>query len=189
MSDLEAIDHCGRSVEAAQAVIDTVTSTDLRRPTPCAHWEVRDLLAHMIWMQRVFAGGLTGGEIPDEAAPITDDPAGEYAAASATALAGWREVDWPAMTLRLPFSELPAAIGVRVFIGDNSIHTWDLATALGQPFEIDDELAGPQLDLMQQFYDPTNRGPASSFDLATPAPPGATTTERLIALSGRQLPI
>jgi uncharacterized protein (TIGR03086 family) len=142
----------------------------------------------MIWMSRVFAGGLTGSEIPDQPAPMGDDPAGEYAATSAAAMAAWRAVDWSAMTLRLPFSELPAAIGVRVFIGDNSIHTWDLATALGRPFVIDEELAGPQLDLMQQFYDPSNRGPDRSFDLAAPCPPGVSTTERLIALSGRRLP-
>jgi uncharacterized protein (TIGR03086 family) len=142
----------------------------------------------MVWMQQVFAGGLTGGEVPEEAAPVSEDASAEFASASAEALDAWRTVDWASMLLRLPFSELPAAIGVRVFIGDNSIHTWDLATALGQPFEIDEALAGPQLDLMQQFYDPTSRGPDASFDLATPAPPGASTTERLIALSGRRLP-
>jgi uncharacterized protein (TIGR03086 family) len=185
---LEAIDHCQRSVDAAQVFIDSVGESDLGRPTPCAHWDVRSLLEHMIWMGQVFTGGLTGGEIPDEPAPLGDDPAGDYAATSAVAMAAWRGVDWSAMTLRLPFSELPAAIGVRVFIGDNSIHTWDLATALGRPFVIDEVLAGPQLDLMQQFYDPTNRGPQASFDLAAPCPSGASITERLIALSGRQLP-
>ncbi|HVN51745.1 MAG TPA: TIGR03086 family metal-binding protein [Acidimicrobiales bacterium] len=183
----EAIEHCQRSVDAAQAVIDRVTAADLDRPTPCRDWQVRDLLAHMVWMQQVFDGGLRGGEMPEEPSPVGDDVAGEFAAASGSAMTAWRTVDWSAMTLRLPFSELPAAIGVRVFIGDNSIHTWDLATALGRRFEIDEALAGPQLDLMQQFYDPTSRGPDASFDLATPAPPGASTTERLIALSGRRL--
>jgi len=185
---LEAIDHCRRSVDAAQAVVDTVSADDLDRPTPCRDWKVRDLLAHMTWMSRVFAGGLTGGDVPDAPSELGPDPAGDFAEASATALAAWRDVDWSAMNLRLPFSELPAVIGVRVFIGDNSIHTWDLTTALGRPFEIDEALAGPQLDLMQQFYDPTSRGPDASFDLAAPCPPGASTTERLIALSGRRLP-
>ncbi len=185
---IEAIDHCQRSVDAAQAVIDGVGEADLERSTPCADWDVRALLRHMIWMSQVFAGGLTGGDVPDEPAPLGDAPAADFAAGSAAAMAAWRDVDWSAMTLRLPFSELPAAIGVRVFIGDNSIHTWDLATALGRPFAIDEELAGPQLDLMQQFYDPTNRGPDRSFDLAAPVRTGASTTDRLIALSGRRLP-
>ena len=184
----ETVEHCQRSVDAARAVVDTVTPGDLDRPTPCRHWAVRDLLAHMVWMQQVFAGGLKGGEVPPEAAPVDAGDAQAFADASAEAMQAWRTVDWGSMLLKLPFSELPAAIGVRVFIGDNSIHTWDLATALGQPFEIDEDLAGPQLDLMQQFYDPTARSPDASFDLATPVPPGATTTERLIALSGRQLP-
>jgi len=184
----ETVGQCQRSVDAAQAVIDTVTAAYLDLPTPCRLWAVRDLLAHMVWMQQVFSGGLTGGEVPPEPTPIGDDVARRFAEAASAALSAWRTVDWGSMLLRLPFSELPAAIGIRVFIGDNSIHAWDLATALGRPFEIDEELAGPQLDLMQQFYDPTSRGPYASFDLATPFPPGASTTERLIALSGRQLP-
>ena len=185
----EAIDHCQRSVDAAQAVIDSVVvASDLDRSTPCTDWDVRALLGHMIWMSEVFSGGLTGNDVPDAPADLGEDPARDYAAASASAMEAWRSVDWAAMTLRLPFSELPAAIGVRVFIGDNSIHTWDLATALGRSFVIDEALAGPQLDLMQQFYDPTSRGPQHSFDLAAPCPAGASTTDRLIALSGRRLP-
>ena len=114
-----------------------------------------------------------------------DDPAGDFAAAGAAAMAAWRDVDWSAMTLRLPFSELPAAIAVRVFIGDNSIHTWDLATALGQPFAIDEELAGPQLELMQQFYDPDQpRSPGVVRPGHSRSRPVPRPTERLIALSG-----
>ena len=188
MSDVEAVADCQRAVDSAQQVLDTVTAADLGRPTPCQAWAVRDLVAHMIWMCQVFAGGLTGADIPAGPGPIGDDPAASYAEAAAAVMQGWRTADWQDMTLALPFSELPAAIGVRVFVGDALIHSWDLATALGQPFTIDDDLASAQLEMMERFYNPDNRGPAASFDLATPCPPDATATDRLIALSGRVLP-
>ena len=112
-------------------------------------------------------------------------PASRYAAASAAALQGWRTTEWAEMMLALPFSTLPAAIGVRVFVGDQLIHTWDLATALGQPFQIDEDLAASQLEMMRQYYDPANRGPDAAFDLAADWGDPVTTSDQLIALSGR----
>ena len=177
---------CERAVARAAAVVGTVTGADLDRSTPCARWDVRALVEHMIWMCDVFAQGLAGAGPPAAPVPLgADDPATRYATASAAALDGWRTTEWAEMTLALPFSTLPAAIGVRVFIGDQLIHAWDLATALGQPFQIDEDLAASQLEMMRQYYDPANRGPDAAFDLAADWGEPMTTSDQLIALSGR----
>ena len=148
---------------------------------------MRALVEHMIWMCDVFAQGLAGAEPPAAPVPLgADDPAARYAAASAAALDGWRTTEWAEMMLALPFSTLPAAIGVRVFVGDQLIHAWDLATALGQPFQIDEDLAATQLEMMRQYYDPANRGPDAAFDLAADWGDPMTTSDQLIALSGRR---
>ena len=105
-------------------VVDTVTAADLDRPTPCARWDVRALVEHMIWMCDVFAAGpgrCRAARRPRAAGHRR--PAARYAAASAAALQGWRTTEWAEMMLALPFSTLPAAIGVRVFVGDQLIHT------------------------------------------------------------------
>ena len=185
------VEDCQRAVDTASSVIALVGPEDLGRTTPCDLWDVRTLVAHMIWMCQVFAGGLTGGDVPAEPPEVADgaDVLAAYRDAAAAAMEGWRTVDWADMTLQLPFSKLPAAIGVRVFVGDALIHSWDLATALGQPFQIPEDLARPQLELMEQFYDPDNRGPQAAFDLAADCPDGASTSDHLIALSGRTLPI
>ncbi len=188
MTDTDPVADCQRAVDTAQQVLGAVSAGDLDRPTPCASWAVRDLVAHMIWMCQVFAAGLHGDDMPPAPGPIGDDPAATYAAAAAAAMDGWRTADWQDMTLALPFSQLPAAIGVRVFVGDALIHSWDLATALGRPFRIDDDLAATQLEMMQRFYDADNRGPDAAFDLAKACPPDASAGDRLIALSGRDLP-
>jgi uncharacterized protein (TIGR03086 family) len=183
------VEDCQRAVDLAASMVTQVGPADLYRSTPCRDWTARELVAHMIWMCQVFAGGLTGGVVPPEAPVLADDAhvAQLYASAAADAMDGWRTVDWADMVLQLPFSKLPAAIGVRVFVGDALIHTWDLATALGQPFQIPEDLARTQLELMEQYYDPANRGPQAAFDLATPCPEGATISDRLVALSGRSL--
>jgi uncharacterized protein (TIGR03086 family) len=182
----EVVADCERAVARAAAVIEMVTDEDLARSTPCDQWDVRTLVEHMIWMCDVFALGLAGQEPPAEPVPLgTDDPAARYATASGAALAGWQTTGWAEMMLDLPFSTLPAAIGVRVFVGDQLIHAWDLATALGQPFQIPDDLAGTQLEMMRQYYDPANRGPTAAFDLAADVAPTASASDQLIALSGR----
>ena len=185
--DREAVvGDCQRAIDAGAAMVSRVTPADLDRPTPCDQWDVRALVEHMVWMCDVFAAGLEGATPSPSPVPLgADDPSDRYRASSAAAMAGWRTTEWADMMLALPFSTLPAAIGVRVFIGDQLIHTWDLATAVGRPFTIDEDLAATQLALMQQFYDPANRGPAAAFDLAADCPPSAAMSDRLIALSGR----
>jgi len=186
MSDAKIIEQCQRAVAVAQRVIDTVGGADLDRPTPCAAWDVRALLEHEIWMCDLFAAGLLRADVPSQPVPLGDDePAQRYRAAGGAALAAWQTTEWADMMLELPFSTLPAAIGVRVFVGDQLIHAWDLATALGQPLQIDEDLAVAQLEMMRQYYDPANRGADAAFDLAADCPPSASPSDQLIALSGR----
>ena len=183
---MSEVEDCERAVAAAAEVVRQVKAADLAKPTPCDQWDVRALVEHMVWMCDVFAAGLADATAPEAPIPLGDeDPAFRYRSSSIAALEGWRTAEWADMTLQLPFSTLPAAIGVRVFIGDQLIHAWDLATALGQPFQIDDDLAAIQLELMGQYYDPASRGPEAAFDLATDCPPSATVSDQLIALSGR----
>ena len=69
---------------------------------------------------------------------------------------------------------------------DQMIHTWDLARALGRPYTMDEDLASATLKLMQERYDPKQRGPGKNFAAAVPSPDDASVQDRLLALSGRQ---
>ena len=66
------------------------------------------------------------------------------------------------------------------------LHTWDLAKALGRPFNMPEEIAASTLEMMQQFYNPDQRGTGKAFGHAVPCPESAPVQDRLIALSGRQ---
>jgi uncharacterized protein (TIGR03086 family) len=182
----DPVQDCGRAVDVVGPVVAQVAAADLDRPTPCAQWDVRALVEHLIWMCDVFAAGLAGADPPGAPVPLgDDDPMARYTVSSAAALQGWQTTEWADMMLALPFSTLPAAIGVRVFVGDQLIHGWDLATALGRTFAMPADLAAAQLEMMRQYYDPANRGPEAAFSLATDCPPDASAQDQLLALSGR----
>jgi uncharacterized protein (TIGR03086 family) len=202
---MDDIDEARRVVADARDVLATVTAADLGRSTPCAAWDVRALADHMIGMCLAFtdafeAAGARAAAGDD--APAPPEPSGvvpsagdldavppvdRYAEASDATLVAWADPGWRGQVLVLPFGSLPAEIAVRVFIGDQLIHTWDLATALGRSFTMDLDLATTQLELMRRFYDPANRGPYRSFDLATEVAVTASVQDQLIALSGRTL--
>jgi hypothetical protein len=80
------------AVLASVDVVSVVTRDDLRRPTPCAGWNLVDLLAHMTVQHHGFAAAACGVDSPTvwEPARVADavatDPGGTYAAAAADVL-------------------------------------------------------------------------------------------------------
>ncbi|WP_152531550.1 maleylpyruvate isomerase family mycothiol-dependent enzyme, partial [Mycobacterium sp. UM_CSW] len=81
------------AVQASVDVVAGVTRDDLSRPTPCAGWDLLDLLAHMTAQHRGFAAAARGhGDSATvwEADRVVDavaaDPGGTYAAAAADVL-------------------------------------------------------------------------------------------------------
>src|ERR1700712_4419624 len=77
------------AVLASIDVVDAVRLVDLNRSTPCAGWNLVDLLAHMTVQHRGFAAAARGsGQEPDfwhpktVMASVIADPADTYAAAA-----------------------------------------------------------------------------------------------------------
>ncbi|HEY0639365.1 MAG TPA: maleylpyruvate isomerase N-terminal domain-containing protein, partial [Pseudonocardiaceae bacterium] len=56
----------GRVMATSVAVVAGVSADDLGRPTPCAGWDLRRLLAHMTGQNHGFAAA-AGGAGPDPA--------------------------------------------------------------------------------------------------------------------------
>src|ERR1700761_7309261 len=77
-------------VLASVEVVSAVTADDLAKPTPCAGWNLADLLAHMTVQHHGFAAAARGrgadevvwrpGSVAEARAA---DPAGTYSAAAA----------------------------------------------------------------------------------------------------------
>jgi mycothiol maleylpyruvate isomerase-like protein len=55
-----------RAGDLAGKVISQITRPQLGLPTPCAKWDVKDLIAHTVTAQRRFAAKLSCELEPDE---------------------------------------------------------------------------------------------------------------------------
>jgi uncharacterized protein (TIGR03086 family) len=176
-----ALDGCGRRVAA-------VGRDDWQRPTPCADWDVRALVAHLVdenrWAPPLLAGR-TIADVGDELAgdPLGDDPQAAWdvsAAGAAEAMARPGALDG---TAHLSFGDVPAEEYVRQLTADLLVHAWDVARATGG-----DELLDPAVvDAVATWFDGMEDAyrAAGVIGPAVPLPEGAGPQDRLLARFGR----
>lgn len=162
-----------RALDQAGDVLASVHADDLARPTPCGEWTVRELADHLAAAPEHFLQMARGEEVDWSAgAEVVDGGWAEHFREHADDLIHhWHgqpadrlgPADWQSAEL--------------------AVHTWDLATALGRPVALDDEVAERGLAFMQQGLTEDNRGP--SFEPAVDVPADASAYDRLVAFAGR----
>lgn len=181
MDQPDPVDLYRRAAQRAVAVAAAVPPEQLDLPTPCSAWNVQDLLDHLVGGTRYLGAALAGAE---PSAP-TGATAADFRAGVDACLAGLAEPDALTRTCTSPlgfeWTVLDATAGTFM---DVLIHTWDLATATGQPSELDAEL----VDACVAMFLPEmpERGRAAGIvGAAVPVPEGATAQQRLLAAMGR----
>ena len=178
-----------RANASTERILANVTSDQLAQGTPCASWQVRDVVNHLVgnnfWFEAIARDGV-GPDRPDNASP--DETGGAFAArfreGSTKAVAAFAA----AMdnTLNLPWGPMPASVFIVMASADQFVHGWDVARATGQSTDLDPELAAQFLDFYQQAIADEFRGPdpAAPFGAAVPTTSGDPLAQ-LIAISGR----
>jgi uncharacterized protein (TIGR03086 family) len=143
--------HTG--AERLAALVRAVPDDALGRPTPCSEYTIGDLLDHISG----FAVGITAAGRKDErgmrppepgsAAHLGDDWRTRIPGELHDLAATWDDpAAYEGMTggpLDMP-GEMAATVGVE----ELCIHGWDLARALGQPFEASEA----ELDVVDHFF-------------------------------------
>ena len=178
MDLLDALEH---TFAHAHGVVARVRPDQYDDKTPCVEWTVRELLEHMIGVVERF-GALASGRAP---APFSlgTDPAAQLQEAAAGAMAGWRT---PGVFDRIVDGgpgPMPGRALARINLLDTATHTWDLATATGQPSALPDDVAVAALEASRATITPEIR--RGRFDPEVAAPAGATPTDVLVAFLGR----
>jgi uncharacterized protein (TIGR03086 family) len=181
------------AVASTAEIVKATPAGQLDAPTPCTDWDVRALLNHVIgtlWLADALFGDqaprhpMTPGSLPpgDLAG---DDPAAAYAQASAAALAAASAGDALTRVHVTPLGEMPGP-GLAGFTTlDILVHGWDLATATGQPTDLDGRLAAHVLGFARQAL-ATPESRAARIGSAVPVAADAPVTQRLVAFLGRQ---
>jgi uncharacterized protein (TIGR03086 family) len=179
-----------RSFAVARGVLADVRPEQLRNPTPCESWDVQALIDHMINAASYYAGAIASG---DPSIPVFDatgdDAVAAYDEATRRALAAFAAPAAMERPIAFPFGTMPGSVFIFVAAGDAFAHAWDLATATGQPNDLDPELATTLLDAIRPLLGAPLRGEegAAPFCAEQPAPDGATAAERYVAFLGRKV--
>ncbi|MGW0908043.1 TIGR03086 family metal-binding protein [Streptomyces sp. NPDC002853] len=158
---------------ALRAAVQGVPEGDWDRPTPCAEWNVTQVLQHAAGDQLGYASALTGGPGPAEnpfapSGKLTDSPEALLEPALAAAAEAWAAVDegTQEVPVPLPPGTMTATLGVGACALDAAVHAWDMAVATGQPSPLNDELARTLLDVAHHIVEPLR-----AFAFAPPLEP------------------
>jgi uncharacterized protein (TIGR03086 family) len=182
-----------RAVELAGGFVDRVGPADLDLPTPCAGWDLRRLLAHMIGQNHGFADAAerdVGAEAFAERSLDADIRESWAVSADRVTHALEAAVATDRTVVLAEFSathRFPAAQVLGMHLLDSAVHAWDVATALGRPCRPDDELVAATLGVAELIPDGDFRDrPGAAFAHALPVPPDDDPWSRALRLLGRQ---
>jgi uncharacterized protein (TIGR03086 family) len=173
---------CERVLADVGAVVAAVGAERFADPTPCAGWDVRTLLNHLVYENLMWTSLAEGAPRDDFTADhLGDDHVAAFRAAAAATLAAFRR---PGMLTR-EYGPAPGWRLVEQVIIEMLVHGWDLARATGQPTSLAPDVAEAVLPSVRAIYGGLPRTPGGSFAPERPVPDGASATDRLAAYLGR----
>lgn len=173
-----AVELLDRSLAYTRVALAGVDQGDPTRPTPCHDWPLGKLLAHMEDTLDACTEAATGRV---SLAPTAGRSRLDAIRLKACALLGWW-LEHPAPAVAIGDRWLPADVLVGAAALEITVHGWDLHRAGGRPVPVPAALAGPLLAVARDVAD-AERPPC--FAAPVPMAPGATESQRLLALVGR----
>ena len=177
-----------QALDATGRIVRGIPADRWDAATPCAGWDVRALLNHLVagnlWAAELAAGGtIDGVGTRLDGDLLGGDPAAAYAGSAAAAAAVFRHPGALDAPCAVSYGPVPGSVyaGHRVF--DVLVHGWDLAVATGQHYALDPKL----MQACQQIIEPQLEAFRSAGALGPPlaVPSDASDQTRFLALLGR----
>ncbi|KUM71449.1 TIGR03086 family protein [Streptomyces sp. ISL-22] len=168
-----------RSLGYALGTVAGVEAGGLGCGTPCAEWDLGELLGHLDDSLDALYEGLTGGRTG--LFPRADRACGFRRRACAV-LGAWA-AGTPESAL---VGERPLDVRVMAAVGavEIAVHGWDVAQACGRPRPIPEALAAELLPIARCVVGEADRGVRFGAPVAVPV--GAGAEARLLAFLGRR---
>lgn len=164
------------------AEIETVPDDRWSSPSPCDGWDARDVVAHLVEAHDHFLQNV-GRSVP-VTAPVEAETVTAWTAARDAMIVALEDADVARTEYDSPFgTQVFEQSADRFVTNDVLVHTWDLATAVGDDVVLDPEEVATALEAYESLGDNV-RNPRVFGD-AVPPPPGADVQERLLAYTGR----
>lgn len=181
MDLIQSLDHAYRH---AHGVFAGVRDDQLGHPTPCAEWTVHDLMEH-VTTTVAGLGDAAAGRPPRGRVGLAEDAAGQFQAVAEANLEAWRSPGALDRTVDVGAGAMPGRVLAGINLLDVVTHTWDLATATGQPAALPSDLAEAALAVSRQTIPEARPG---RFGPEVPVPEGRRDdpTAQLVGFLGRQ---
>ena len=167
-------------------LVAALTPDQLDGASPNPGWDVRATLNHILGTMQMFTLVNQGQNAGEDAGDLVGrDPIGALRHGAAANLATWRDPAAFEGDRSFPFGTFPAEAAALMNLSEVVVHTWDVATALGQGIRID----GPTAQMLLDFYsaiplDDYRAGGAFGPEVAIA--PDAPVADRFLALLGRE---
>jgi uncharacterized protein (TIGR03086 family) len=179
----EISDLLERAVPAVTGLVAGVRDEQLPQATPCAEFQVRDLLNHLLQVVRnsQLVAGRKEVDWGVTADALTGDWRAAFAASAHDMITAWSD---PAVLDGVsPGMGLPQRTLGLMMVVDMVVHGWDLALATGQRYEVDEALLAATAEFLDTMGDMGRR--MGAFGPVVPVGAGAGRFEQLLALTGR----
>ena len=179
------------AISGVEARLALVSEHDWQRPTPCEGWTVADLVKHLVGGGVMSEMLLDGASKEDALAALFDltidgDLRVAFAESRDRQAAAFARPGAADAICHHPSRDMPGADFIWMRVRDTTIHTWDLARAIGADETLDPSLVGaiwaavepaaPMLAASGMF------GTGASGDLPADAP----TQARMLDALGRR---
>ena len=161
-------------------------SSPLDVPTPCADWDLGQLLTHMEDSLIALGEAAEHGRVPVRDLALH---AGKGPSVDRVIQVGCgTRAAWHVRVTSAPITIRDLSLGrdTTVLVGalEVAVHGWDVARATGQDRRIPEDLAVRLYDVARAVVTPDERG--TRFGPAIDVPPSAPTSTRLLAHLGRR---
>jgi uncharacterized protein (TIGR03086 family) len=177
-----------RAAAAFDAVVQQIGPAQWSLPTPCADWDVRALVNHLVgearWTLPLLAGlspADVGTELDGDL--LGSDPAAAWAQARAAADEAVAAHGVADRTVHLSYGDVPGHEYLSQLAADHLLHAWDLAVAI----DADDRLDAGLVEAVGAWFGANEEGYRSAGAVG-PRPPVEADDDpqtRLLAAFGR----
>lgn len=182
-----------RALAYTRGALLHVRPTHLSRPTPCATWNLDQLLDHMADALDAFTDGAAGRVDVDPPRRELDVRVAVLQTKACGLLGAWNAPGTPSV-VRVGGLPVPTGVVVRAAALEIATHGWDVAQATGRRTPVPDALARELCRVAPHLVADDDRGERFAAPLPLPAAATATATtttepvapaEALLAFLGR----
>jgi uncharacterized protein (TIGR03086 family) len=175
--------HYRTALTWVRTLADGVPADRLTDPTPCAEWDVRGMLGHLVATVdrvRVIGEGGDPQTTPRVVEGIADDGWTDALGAAEDKMAAvWADDAVLDELVTVPWGRVPGRAAVWGYIREALVHGWDVAVATGQSPEADPGTAEAALAETKRVMPAEPRGGPIPFAAPVAPRPGAGPTEQL----------